>query len=66
MPKAKSRRVYPKCREHRDGRHRFGTNNMSFTTVCCYRDEDDIDDMCTCGFNRKEWKSGVRAQEGKG
>lgn len=51
----KARRKYPKCKEHPSGKHRFGVTNMSFQDVILYRDKD-LDNICKCGFSRKEWR----------
>lgn len=52
----KKRRFYPKCREHPNGKHRFGIPNLSFRDAVMHRHKD-LDHICKCGFSRKEWKA---------
>jgi hypothetical protein len=49
------RKKYPKCPHYSDGKHRIGIRYLSFQEVCLYR-HDSPNDICKCGFSRKEWK----------
>lgn len=49
--KRAARNKYPKCREHLDGKHKFGVANLSFRDVCLYRDKD-TENIFKCGFER--------------
>src|SRR5690348_15725340 len=49
----RKRKKYPKCSHYRNGKHRFGIDNLSFTDVCMFR-HGDVDNMCKCGFDRKK------------
>jgi len=59
------RKTYPHCSHYQDGRHRFGISHLSFSEVCMYRDENP-NDTCKCGFDRKEWKAQLAERETKG